>query len=144
LKIETTRFGTVNIDEGKIIEMPFGMLGFPDSKRYAIMKHREGSPFLWFQSIDDPSLAFAITNPVLFSEGYRVDLQGILEELSWNEDGADSHLELYVVVNVPRGAPEKMTANLIAPLLINKTKRQAVQIVIHSSPYSHKTPLISH
>ncbi|MBW2030274.1 MAG: flagellar assembly protein FliW [Deltaproteobacteria bacterium] len=144
MKIETTRFGTVNIDEEKIIEMPMGMLGFPDSKRYFVMKHREGSPFLWFQSIDDPSLAFVITNPVLFSEDYRVDLEGVLEELSWNEDGVDSHLELYVVVNVPRGAPEKMTANLIAPLLINNTKRQAFQIVIHPSPYSHKTPLISH
>lgn len=143
MKIETTRFGTINIDEEGIIDMPFGILGFPDSKRFTIIKHREGSPFLWYQSIDDPSLAFVLTNPLLFSKDYQVDLEGTLRGLSWNNDAGGMNLELFVIVNVPRGEPEKMTANLIGPLLVNKKKRQAVQIVICDSPYSHRVPLIS-
>jgi flagellar assembly factor FliW len=62
--------------------------------------------------------------------------------MSWEGDGEESTLELYVVVNIPEGIPEKMTANFIGPILFNQKERQAVQMVIPNSPYSHKYPLI--
>jgi len=62
--------------------------------------------------------------------------------MSWNEEGEKNNLELYVVVNIPKGSPDKMTANLIGPILINNNARQAVQMVISNSPYTHKFPLI--
>ena len=50
--------------------------------------------------------------------------------------------ELYVIVNIPKGTPEKMTANLIGPVLINPAAREAVQMIITESPYSHRFPLL--
>ena len=75
-------------------------------------------------------------------QDYKLDLDDILEEMSWNEEKDNNHLELYVVINIPRGSPSKMTANLIGPILINNRIRKAVQMVIPNSPYSHKFPLI--
>jgi len=141
LKIKTTRFGTITITEDKIITMPLGMLGFPDQKRFVIIRHKENSPFFWYQCVDDPSLAFVITNPFHFKPDYKIDLEHILKEMSWNGDGNNGHLELYVVVNIPKGAPQNMTGNLIGPVLINNKVRQAVQIVIADSTYTHKFPL---
>ena len=143
MKIETTRFGTITITEDKIITMPLGMLGFPDQKRFVILQHKENSPFFWYQSVDDPSLAFVITNPFNFKPDYKIDLEHALKEMSWNGEGHNSHLELYVVVNIPQGAPQKMTGNLIGPVLINNKVRRAVQLVIADSSYTHKFPLLA-
>lgn len=126
----------------QVIQMPYGMLGFPEQKRYVILEHRENSPFLWYQSIDDPALAFVITNPLLFKPDYSVDVESVLEEMSWIQEGKEDHVELYVVVNIPKGAPEKMTANLVGPVLINMRARQAVQVVLPESSYSHRHPLL--
>jgi len=142
LKIETTRFGTIDTVEENIINMPFGMLGFPDKKRFLILQHKENSPFFWYQSVDDPTLAFVITSPLLFEPDYEVDVEDTIEEMSWNGDSETKNLELYVVVNIPKGSPQKMTANFIGPILINNKARQAIQMVISNSPYSHKFSLI--
>ena len=142
LKIKTTRFGTITTEEEKTITMPFGMLGFPDVKRFVILQHKENSPFFWYQSVDDPMLAFVIMSPFLFKPDYNVDVENVLKEMSWNEEEERNNLELYVVVNIPKGAPDKMTANLIGPILINNKIHQAVQMVISDSPYTHKFPLV--
>ncbi len=142
MKIKTTRFGTINIEEENIINMPFGMLGFLDKKRFVILQHKKNSPFFWYQSIDDPSLAFVITSPFLFKPDYEIDMDDVLREMSWNGDRGKNNVELYVVVNIPKGSPDKMTANLIGPILINNKARQAVQMVISNSLYTHKFPLI--
>lgn len=141
MKINTTRFGTLTLEEEKIIDMPAGMLGFPDRRQFVILKHREDSPFFWYQSVDDPDLAFVITSPSLFHPDYNVDLTEPLKAMSWDLAEKESIL-LYVVVNIPRGSPERMTANFIGPILVNQEKCQAVQTVIANSPYSHKVPLM--
>jgi flagellar assembly factor FliW len=141
MKINTTRFGEIRIDEEKIIHMPHGMLGFPDMRQYVLFPHKKESPFFWYQSVDNPGLAFVITSPFFLTADYHVDVEPILKEMDWHSPSSE-HLELYVVVNIPRGSPEKMTANLIGPILINNEARQAVQLVISNSPYSHKHRLM--
>jgi flagellar assembly factor FliW len=141
LKIETSRFGTVQIAENKIITMPAGMPGFPGRRLFIILELAESRPFYWYQCVDASDLALVIMNPYLFKPDYLVDLKPAIKEMSWEADGEDS-LKLYVVVNASEGAPEKVTANLIGPLVINTLKREAVQMVVHDSPYSHRYPIL--
>lgn len=142
MKFDTTRFGTVDVPENKIISMSRGLVGFPEKKRFCIIHHKENSPFFWFQSVDDPALAFVITNPWLFKPDYAVDLEIASRVMGWEQAGAAGFLECYVVVTIPQGSPEKMTANLIGPLVINTKTREAVQIVLSDECYSHKYPLV--
>lgn len=141
MKVKTTRFGTLTLEEKKIIDMPTGMLGFPEKRRFVILTHRDDSPFFWYQCVDDPDLAFVITSPSFFHPDYNVDLTDTLKAMSW-EPAEKESLLLYVVVNIPKGSPEKMTANFIGPILVNPEKCQAVQTVIANSPYTHKVPLM--
>jgi flagellar assembly factor FliW len=122
--------------------MPFGMLGFSDKKQYLILQHQENSPFFWYQSLDDPGIAFVITNPFLFMADYKIDLKAVLKEMSWDTNGENNFLELYIVVNIPRGEPQRMTGNFIGPILINNKLNQAVQVVLSNSPYTHNFPLL--
>ena len=86
-------------------------------------------------------MAFVVTDPFLFKPDYAVNLHKIVEELGWDQDVSGTHLKLYAVVNIPPGSPEKTTANLIGPVLMNLVTREAVQVIIPDSRYSHKFPL---
>jgi flagellar assembly factor FliW len=143
VKIETTRFGTLEIDEVKIIRMPHGMLGFPERRGFVLFPHKEGSPFFWYQSVDDPALAFVVTSPFLIVADYKVDMKDALKRMAWGKNGHAGNYELYVVVNIPKGSPEKITANLIGPILINIAIREALQMVVADSAYSHRFALLS-
>lgn len=140
MKIKTTRFGTISVTKDKIIHMPFGMLGFSEKKNFIMFRHKENSPFFWYQSADDPMLAFVITNPYIFMPDYKIDADEAAKAMSWDDIGEDD-LELFVVANIPKGNPKEMTANLIGPVLINTKKRQAVQMVISNTDYSHRFPI---
>ncbi|MGB5157871.1 flagellar assembly protein FliW [Desulfobacterium sp. N47] len=141
MKIKTTRFGTIRVTKDKIIHMPFGMLGFSENKQFIMFRHKENSPFFWYQSVDDPALAFVITSPFMFMPDYKIDDDEVIKAMSWDNIG-DDDLELYVVANIPKGKPEEMTANLIGPVLINIKNRQAVQMVISNTDYSHRFPIV--
>lgn len=144
MKINTTRFGEIEVAEDKIISMPGGMIGFTDKKRFVIVQHKEDSPFFWYQSLDDPALAFVLTNPHFFLPEYSVDPKLLKRETGWaleKEDEAD--MELYVTVRIPPNQPEKMTANLIGPIVLNNREMQAVQLVLARSKFSHRHPLMN-
>ena len=140
MKLETRDFGQIDIDEDRVITMPAGMPGFPEAQRFIILDREETRPFLWYQCVDDPDLAFVIINPKLFQPDYSLDLGAVLREMSWNGD-REEDLAVYAIVNASEGIPEKITANLIGPLVINTRKKEATQMVITGSPYSHRQPV---
>ena len=74
LTIESSRFGTVEIDPSIVLEFAAGMIGFGDQHRFAILKQREDSVFMWLHAVDDPTLAFPIVLPWVFYWDYEVDL----------------------------------------------------------------------
>lgn len=142
VKIKTRKFGEIDIEKGKIIRMPAGLPGFPGRNRYVILDRKETRPFYWYQSVDDPDLAIVIMSPYLFKPEYYIDLAPAFKEMSWNAEKPENLL-IYVVVNASDGGREKITANLIGPLVVNSRKREAIQMIISDSPYSHKHPIFS-
>lgn len=142
VKIETTRFGTIHVHEEDVITMPYGLLGFPGKRRFCIFRHRKGSPFLWYQSVDDPDLAFVITSPWLFVPDYEIDLGEVVRTLGWAGNTEGVAVDCYVIVTIPKGLPEKMTANLIGPIILNRETNEAVQIVLPNETYTHKYSLV--
>ncbi len=141
LIVNTTRFGDVQVDAAKIITLPRGIIGFPDDKQYVLLMHQPDSPLFWLQSVTNPDLAFVVVMPVLFKPDYRVPVgPPLLEAL-----GALSpdEIQIYVLVTVPQGHPEKMTANLKGPLLVNSRSRLGQQVVLDDPDYPIKYPLVS-
>lgn len=137
MRIETKQFGSLDIDDGKIYTMPDGMPGFPGLKRFAIIEREEIWPFHCYQCLDDPELFFFIMNPFLFKRDYDVDIALIAKDAGWEADDPED-LKLYVIVNTSAGIPEKITANLVGPLVINTRRFESVQLVLHNSPYSYQ------
>ena len=60
MRVETVRFGVLDVEESQIFNFPIGMLGFAKYKLYIVLDHSENSPFKWLQSIDDETLALSL------------------------------------------------------------------------------------
>ncbi len=136
MEIETLRFGKIPVQEEKVITFPKGILGFARNKKYILFPHSEGSPFYWLQSIEDGDLAFVVMNPQLVKPDYSVDVEeNQLKDLSV---GQSSDLEVMCIVTIPRSNPDKMTINLLGPIIINSQNRCAAQIICDKGErYSH-------
>ena len=133
LDVQTSRFGLVRVDRGKVLTMTTPFLGFPESRRFFLRPHSEDSPFMWLQSLDNPQLAFVVVQPELFLQDYSPDLQKlVLEEL---EVSQDSDKEILVILTIPPGRPKEMTANLLGPVVINTAKRLAKQVLLDPGKY---------
>jgi len=140
VEIKTEQFKAAEIKENKIISMPGGMPGFLECKRFVIIEREETWPFYVFQCIDDKDLSFFIMNPFLFKPDYEVNRDQVIKEMAWSTDDHDQ-IKIYAIINTTAGIPEKITANLLGPLIINTRTNEAVQLVLHNSPYSHKHPI---
>jgi flagellar assembly factor FliW len=137
VKNKTEQHEAAQIEEDKIISMPSGMPGFLECKRFVIIERKETWPFYVFQSMDDKDLSFFIMNPFLFKPDYEVNLDQAIKEMKWFADDYKD-IKIHVIVNTTAGIPEKITANLLGPLIINTRNNEAVQLVLHNSPYSHQ------
>ena len=140
MNLSTSRFGTIDIREEQIIHVPSGMIGFPDSQRFTLLEHRKGSPFMWFQSLDDGALAFVLTDPLLFKPDYQINIEDEDREVLELTDASNGILTL-VVVNISPREPFEVTANLLGPLVINVQKRLGKQIALSDPQYSHRHPI---
>ena len=143
MKFNTRKFGEIDIPDDKIIAMPLGLPGFQGRNRFVLLERKETRPFCWYQSVDDPNLAMVIMNPFLFNADYAVDIEPALKEMAWKGDALEK-MAVYVVLTFHDGGPYRITANLIGPIIINTLKCEAVQLVIHDSPYSHQHPVMEH
>jgi flagellar assembly factor FliW len=136
LKVSTSRFGTIEIQDDQIIHMPSGIIGFPDDKRYVLFEHKKGSPFLWLQSLDNPSLAFVLVDPHQFKPDYEIQVSPE-DSIDLELNHASNGIQTLVIANISSGNLMKVTANLLAPLIINVQKKLAKQVILYQSPYSH-------
>jgi flagellar assembly factor FliW len=71
VKVETTRFGPIYLDDRVFIRFPWGVPGFENLKRFVLLEHRQG-PFQWLQSVDDPEVAFVVCPPESVGVSYRI------------------------------------------------------------------------
>jgi flagellar assembly factor FliW len=140
LTISTTRFGELSIEEERIIHFPEGLLGFPDQKLYILQQHKPGSSFYWLQSVDLPYLAFVSINPFLGEKDYIKDLPSAdLTYFNGIEDGRTVVLALVTIK--PESVPP-LTMNLVGPVIIDIGSRTGRQVVLSSTRYTCKHPLI--
>ena len=137
MDIQSTRFGTLSVDDERIIEFPSGLLGFPEHKRFALIQTGEENYFFWLQSVDDANLAFVVTDPSIFFKDYEVPVR--------DETAADIQLtdmnyaQIFVICNK---VEEWLTGNLLGPIVVNAANRLAQQVVLTEKKWTTRQPLL--
>ena len=130
--VESSRFGSLEIEAGAIIEFPAGLIGL-GGRRWAVVTKDDNGPFSWLHSLDDPALALPMTNPWEFFADYEVELSDADSEHFQSDDVA-------VWVTVRAGTElADFSANLRAPIVISKG--QGYQVINEASQAPVRAPL---
>jgi len=131
MKIQTSRFGILDVSDETLLLFPSGLVGFPACRRFVILDTAEDSDYQWLQSVDEPSLAVVIVDVYLLQPEFRIDVpdEGLVDLDMTQTDS----LSIMAVVTIPSGEPTQATANLRAPLVVNLRTRKAKQMILHES-----------
>jgi len=132
-----TRFGEVEYDPKNLLVFPAGLIGFPTLHSFIVMPNRKEGPLFWIQSVDDPDIAFVLTDPTNFFLGYEIqpDNTGRSSLQIAQED------EYYVLVVVTVPPDQKITLNLAAPIMFAPKTNRAIQVILENTEYQSRTPL---
>lgn len=139
IKVQTTRFGEIEILKEKVYAFPDGIPGFAECKKFCILDNGKNTLFKWLQSIDKPELAFVIFDPFLIKNDYNVYIED--DELKILEVEKKEDVIVTVILTIPKGKPKEMTANLKAPLIFNIKKKKGKQIILTDSQFPLEYPV---
>ena len=141
LTVQSTRFGTLEIEPEAVLSFPRGLIGLSGS-RYALLSTDEESPFSWLHSVDDPDLALPVTRPWQFFPGYEVVLGD--EETEALGLGGDAAPDVWVTVRASERL-EDFTVNLRAPIVVAAGAEgpEAYQVINEAPDAEVRTPLFA-
>ena len=137
MKVQTTRFGPVEIDESRIITFPAGLLGFSSYRQYVLLQPNDEGIFYWLQSIEAPDLAFVVSDPALWVPDYRTTIRS--EQMAELDLASAADAQTYVIINK---YGESLTANLQGPLVVNVNNRVAMQMVLAEKRWTTRHEIV--
>lgn len=139
IEIETSRFGRLALPRDRIITFENGLPGSPDARAFCLLGPREDPLFFWLQSTQKSDLAFAVTDPSLFIDGYINSLHPPAADLSKiglqrAQDGL-----IFVIVNKQDGY---LTGNLTRPLIVNGETKQGIASILDCGVWGTRARLL--
>ncbi|WP_305046877.1 flagellar assembly protein FliW [Geoalkalibacter sp.] len=132
-----TRFGDIDYDPSKTLHFPEGLIGFGQLRDFVVMPQNRPGPLFWIQSVEEPALAFVLTDPCGFFLDYAVTPDAV-ERKKLGIDTDDECLVLAVVTVPP---DRRITLNLAAPILFAPKTNRALQVILEKTSWQTRTPL---
>lgn len=130
MKIKTKFFGEIDVDENKIIKFHDGIPGFEVNRNFVILDIADSS-FKCLQSIEEQHVCLLLADPFEYFHDYEIDLQD--EDVAALGINSVQDVQVYTVVAFHE---EKVTTNLVAPIIINTRQLKGKQIVFSGTEYS--------
>ncbi|MEW6441369.1 MAG: flagellar assembly protein FliW [bacterium] len=140
VEFETTRFGKVSLAADAVIDFPKGLIGFEPLKRFVLLDSRPGSPIQWLQALDDPGVAFLVSDPKVFLPDF---------ELKIGDPGSPEEpppvcrresLRTLTLLHVDHAAAV-LHVHVQAPLLVDPLARRGVQVIADTPHPTVAVPL---
>lgn len=110
------------------IDMAVPMPGFPAHRQFVLVRLNENGLLYAFTSVDDPGLRFLVAPPEPFFPDYAPEIENeVFAALNTKDPD-----RLLVMVVITAGVHET-TANLLAPIIVDRDSRRAMQVVLADS-----------
>jgi flagellar assembly factor FliW len=111
-----------------IIDMAVPMPGFPAHQQFVLVRLNDEGLLYAFTSIQDPELRFLVAPPEPFFPDYAPEIENeVFAALNTKDPD-----RLLVMVVITAGVTET-TANLMAPIIVDRDSRRAIQVVLSDS-----------
>jgi flagellar assembly factor FliW len=133
MKINTTRFGALEMQPEDVLHFPGGMLGLEDCRDWVLLADAENDALGWLQSVTHSEIALAVVSPRRFVPDYQVRVSRLELEALEMTDLREAQV-LSIVGKNDRG----ITLNLKAPVVINLQRRLGRQVITNGDlPIQH-------
>jgi flagellar assembly factor FliW len=110
------------------ISMAVPMAGFPAHQDFALVRLHEEGLLYALTSVKDPEVRFLVAPPEPFFPDYAPELENeVFAALNTKDPD-----RLLIMVVISAGVNET-TANLLAPIVIDRDSRRAMQVVLNGS-----------
>jgi flagellar assembly factor FliW len=124
MKIDTSRFGIVDIEPDDLLHFASGLLGLEECRHWVLLADAENEALGWLQSTSRPDVAFAVVSPRRFVPDYQMRVsKGELAPLDLPD------VRTAQVLTIVGKNQEGVTLNLKAPLVINLERRLGRQVI---------------
>lgn len=140
MEIVTNTLGPIEIDESRIINFTRPMAGVEaGGTKYALLDLNPTSPVKLLQSVEAPHICFLAGDPGVLVPDYVVNpTPADLAELSIEDENDAAVLVLLTVLGDASG---NTTANLKAPIVVNRKTFKASQVLLGGAEYSVRAPV---
>ncbi len=116
-------FGTIEYTEEDILCFDEGLFGYEDLSKYIVWNHPDYQPFQWLICLEKPDLMFPVIDPNKIVTDYDPRIN---HQETWDT--------LLTIVSIGQ-TKEAVTANLRAPIIIQKAHKKARQVILTDSQY---------
>lgn len=137
MNVQTTRFGMVEVDRNRIITFEAGLLGFSSYRKYVLLQPDDDGVFFWLQSVEAPELAFVVTDPSLWTQGYEASIRR--EQMDEIQLASLDEAQVLVIVNK---YDQVLTGNLQGPLVISLGNYQGIQLVLADKRWTTRHEIV--
>ena len=138
MKILTRQFGPVDYEQAAALEFPVGLPGFEGLRHFVLVERTTLAPIVFLQSLDAPDVCFPTTPVQSIDPRYQLALTP--EDRRQIElDECHDEILCLSILSAPENGP--LTANLLAPVVVNPRTRRGIQAIRIDSRYSHQHPL---
>jgi len=127
-----TKLGSVKIDTEKIIEFEYGIPGFENLRKFALLQPESSFPIMWLVSLEDKQVAFPVISPQLIRSDYEIILPKDISEYLQLEKPEDA--VVISILTIPQNK-EDITINLAAPIIISLNNNKGIQLLIENTEY---------
>jgi len=129
-------------DEDRRIRLPAGMIGLPDVTEFQLWRSEASGPIMWLRGVGPQRLSFPVVEPGPLVSDYTLELSDSDAEFLGIKSAADKPLVL-TVLTVKSLNPQKVTVNLVGPVVVNRQTLIGKQVVLANyERYSVEHPLI--
>lgn len=140
---QTKYHGELEYDERAALHFPRGVFGFEAETRFLPIEQSALRPLVFLQSLSTPDLCFISLPVFVVDPQYSLSLDP--EELeavglpAERQPLIGSEVLCLAIVCIQKGGPT--TANLLAPVVVNRQNSEAIQAVSLNQKHSHQAPL---
>lgn len=120
------------------LHLPAGMVGFPAAQNFSLIGGSDG--VFEMDCLDEPDLGFVMIAPEPYFPDYAPEIDSTTAATLGLNDADDALLLLVVTLGDERRPP---SANLMAPVVVNRRTKVASQVVLADSGLPLRAPFLA-
>lgn len=129
----------VSVEKEQLIHFEFGLPGFEDLKKYAIIEMEDYSPFLLLHSVEDQSIAMVILNSKAIDIENKFNIPE--HKLKNLKNNGENEIGIFFILKIHED-DKQITANVKAPVLINFVNQKGSQVILEDDKLSMDLPIL--